>query len=78
MEKNEGKFDRFLRVIIGIVALYLAWMYNPWWNVVAIIALITAFTGSCWLYKLLGISTAKKVAPIMNVKAVKKSKKKKY
>ena len=57
MIKNEGKADRIIRVIIGILALYAGWQYNQWWFLLAAIALITAATGFCGLYKLLGIST---------------------
>ena len=61
MEKNEGKLDRNIRLIIGIVAIYAGWTYSAWWYLLAVIALFTSFTGFCALYKILGISTAKKV-----------------
>jgi hypothetical protein len=72
MEKNEGKLDRIIRLIVGLVALYLSIKYSLWWLVLAIPALLTALTGFCWPYKLLRINTTGK-----KVIAVKKSKKKK-
>jgi hypothetical protein len=73
MEKNVGKADKIVRVIIGLVSLYLAFKFSMWWLVLAVIAFGTALRGSCLLYSLLGISTAEKKKEI---KPVKKSKKK--
>jgi hypothetical protein len=53
MEKNVGKTDRVIRVIIGLLALVLAWIYSPWWLIIAIIALTTAATQKCPAYSLL-------------------------
>ena len=61
MEQNEGKIDRIVRLVVGLVALYLSINYSLWWLVLAIPALLTTFTGFCCLYKLLGISTIKKL-----------------
>jgi hypothetical protein len=74
MEKNEGKTDRVIRLVIGLLALYASWMYNVWWLVLAIPALVTAITGFCLPYKLLGINTAKKPV-VKNIKVKKKVKK---
>jgi len=52
MEKNIGRKDRMIRAVIGLVALYLAYAYNVWWLVLAVIALITSITGKCLLYSL--------------------------
>jgi len=68
MKVNEGRLDRTLRLIAGLIALYLAFKYSFWWLIIALPALLTAATGFCWPYELLGINTAKK----------NKSKKKKY
>jgi len=67
MQKNEGCWDRAIRIIIGIVALYLGWNYSAWWYILTVIGLFTGLVGWCKLYDLLGISTLKK-----------SSKKKKY
>lgn len=69
MEKNIGKTDRTIRVIVGVVALYLAYTYNVWWLVLAVIALATATMGKCPMYAML----KKKSKPI--AKKVTKKKK---
>ena len=63
--KNEGLFDRVLRFIFGILSFIVGYYYfgNGWQYVfylVGLILIITGLTGYCGLYKLLGISTAKK------------------
>lgn len=58
-EKNEGKIDRIIRVIIGVVFIVLGYMYSPWLYIIAAIALVTAATGFCCAYKLFGINTKK-------------------
>jgi dolichyl-phosphate-mannose--protein O-mannosyl transferase len=67
MQKNEGRIDRTIRLLVGFLALYLAINYSAWWYILAIIGLFTGIIGWCKLYELLGISTLKK-----------SSKKKKY
>ncbi len=59
---NESKVDRIIRLIVGVILLYVGYAYlsSPWnWvaYVVGAIAVITAATGFCLLYRLLGIST---------------------
>ena len=58
MEKNDGMWDRCIRVVIGLVAIYLGVRFSAWWYILAAIALITAATGSCLLYRLFGWNTA--------------------
>lgn len=65
MTKNEGTPDRVLRALLGIALLAAGYFWAT--GVIAIvlyvvgaIALITAATGFCGLYKLLGINTLKK------------------
>jgi hypothetical protein len=66
MKLNEGTFDRVIRVVLGVVLLYLGIMsVAGGWGIVldvlGAIALITGVVGFCPLYKLLGnLSTAKK------------------
>ena len=62
MKRNEGKIDRIIRAVIGIAALIGAVLIG--WKAtgiflgsIAIVALFTATTGFCALYKLLGINT---------------------
>lgn len=64
MKTNESALDRIIRVIIGIVLLAASLMLTgpvKWVVLVlAVIALVTAATGFCLLYKLFGLSTSKK------------------
>ncbi|MBS0482371.1 MAG: DUF2892 domain-containing protein [Proteobacteria bacterium] len=60
MPRNEGTFDRALRVIVGAGLLYLAFrgQYTPWtW--IGVVPLITGLVGTCPLYSLIGINTCK-------------------
>jgi hypothetical protein len=63
--KNESKNDRITRVIVGVVLFLIAYtMLSGAAQVVvyilAVVAIVTAVTGFCLLYKLLGIDTNKK------------------
>jgi len=66
MKLNEGTFDRVVRVVLGVVLLYLgimsvAGVWGIVLDVLGVIFLITGVVGFCPLYKLLGgFSTAKK------------------
>ena len=60
MLKNEGMVDKVVRVIVGLFAVFLGWKVHYGFYFLAAIAFITAATGFCGLYKLLGINTNKK------------------
>ncbi len=64
MKKNEGPLDRIVRAIIGLaliaLSLTVAGALKIILMVIGAISLITAATGFCLLYTLLGIDTAKK------------------
>ncbi len=66
---NESVLDRVIRGIVGVVLLWLglgplhALSGNVWGiivTVIAVIAIVTAVTGFCLIYRILGISTSKK------------------
>jgi hypothetical protein len=60
MEKNLATWDRALRVVIGIILIYLAFTKGGLWWILGIIGLVligTAITGFCLLYKVLGFRT---------------------
>lgn len=62
---NEGKTDRTIRIVLGVVLLGLAFFSLTGVTqiiaiVVGLIALITGSIGFCGLYKILGISTMEK------------------
>ncbi len=64
MKSNESSLDRIIRVVVGIALLATGLlMTGPIkWTLLALaaIALITAVTGFCLLYKIFGINTNKK------------------
>ncbi|MBN1541017.1 DUF2892 domain-containing protein [candidate division KSB1 bacterium] len=64
MKVNEGKVDRILRAVIGLILLAAALIFLQGalvWvvAVVGVVLLVTAASGFCGLYALLGINTAK-------------------
>jgi len=65
LKTNEGKTDRMIRVVLGVILLGLAlFSLSGVAQIIAIvagvIALVTGAIGFCGLYKILGISTVDK------------------
>ncbi len=66
MKQNESITDRVIRVVVGVVLIGLGLFYfggsvfGVVLEVLGIIALITAATGFCLLYKLFGDFSTKK------------------
>ena len=61
MPCNEGKTDRTLRVIAGLILISLVFVgpQTPWgW--VGVVPLLTGLFGFCPAYTLLGINTCKR------------------
>jgi hypothetical protein len=56
--RNEGSFDRFLRVIVGLAILSLVF-FGPKtaWGYIGLVPLITGLVGYCPAYQLLGLNT---------------------
>lgn len=58
---NEGKVDRLIRIVLGIVFLFAAISTHGAWAVLfyilAVLALFTGILGFCLIYRLFGIST---------------------
>lgn len=60
MTKNEGKVDRIVRGLAGVVGIGVAVaLQGAWWilGAVGAVLLVTGVTGFCGLYTLLGVST---------------------
>lgn len=58
MKINEGKIDRILRVVIGVVLLSLIFIGpQTMWGLVGLIPLLTGIVGFCPLYRVLGFNT---------------------
>ncbi len=74
MIKNVGTIDRVIRIVLGLILLYAAWaMYNTdslVWAIVSLVVgiyvLITAITGSCFIYKAMGVNTDTSSTPPSN------------
>jgi hypothetical protein len=69
MEKNEGTFDRVIRVIIGFILIYIGAIQMGLSGALAyivvligLILLITGIIGYCGLYSIIGINTLRKNA----------------
>lgn len=60
MNKNIGKVDRTLRIIVGIVIIALGVVYGSWLGAIGLIPLGTAIIGWCPLYCPLKINTCSK------------------
>lgn len=61
MPCNEGKIDRLLRVIVGLVLIALVFVgpMTPWgW--LGVVPLLTGLVGFCPVYTILGINTCRK------------------
>ena len=64
---NEGLWDRLIRLVIGVVLGYFAWMTWPGtaamvYLMIGAIAFVTGLVGWCPAYALFGFSTRKKVS----------------
>ena len=56
--RNEGKIDRGLRVVLGLVVLSLAFVGpESVWGWVGLVPLLTGLVGFCPLYSILVINT---------------------
>jgi hypothetical protein len=60
MERNVGAGDRALRVTLGalLFAMVFVGPTTPW-GIVGIVPLLTGLTGSCPIYRALGVTTAR-------------------
>ena len=57
MKVNEGKLDRTVRIVLGLVIIGLGFYYQSWWGALGLLPLLTGLSGFCALYTLLGINT---------------------
>lgn len=60
MEKNMGTIDRIVRIVLGIVFVFLAFQNGgAWWilGILGIVFIATSVIGFCPLYVPLGIKT---------------------
>ncbi len=50
--KNVGKVDMIVRIVLGLVAVYLGYKYVWYWYLLAVYLLITGIMGYCPIYSL--------------------------
>ncbi|MDT8311704.1 MAG: DUF2892 domain-containing protein [Methylophaga sp.] len=58
MQKNLGKWDSRIRIVLGSVIIAAALYYQSWWTLLGIALVINGLTQRCGGYALLGLSTA--------------------
>lgn len=62
MTKNVGKIDKAIRIIAGLAFVAVAAVLGgAWWilGAVGVVLFVTALTGFCGLYALIGVNTCK-------------------
>jgi uncharacterized membrane protein HdeD (DUF308 family) len=64
MSQNESTTDRWVRAVLGVIVLWFSYASLSNWEewvgyVIGLVLLVTAVTGYCALYTLLGMSTKK-------------------
>jgi hypothetical protein len=68
MQANEASADRIIRIIVGLVLLYLGWAgvvtggLGVFLKIIGFVPLLTGIVGWCPLYTLLRVSTKPKNA----------------
>ena len=83
MDKYIGQTDKWVRLILGLVFIYLGSVHSPWWFLLGVILIVTGLMEWCMIYDVLGYNTCqvKTVTEIKEVKrariTTKKAKKKK-
>ena len=70
MKSNVGSNDRFIRVVVGLVAIAAGVFYQSYWGAVGIIPLFTAAIGWCPAYLPFGLSTCR-IKPTNNAEKIK-------
>lgn len=63
---NEHPLERGVRIALGLVLLALVFVGpRTAWGWIGLLPLLTGLVGSCPTYTLLGISTARRSAPVV-------------
>jgi hypothetical protein len=58
MQKNIGKTDKTIRIIVGLVIIAIGLYFQSWWGAIGLVPLGTALINWCLPYALLGINTS--------------------
>jgi hypothetical protein len=62
VKRNVGPTDRVIRIVLGVAIIGAGVYFKSWWGAVGVVPLLTALTGWCPPYTLLGINTCKRPA----------------
>ena len=57
MNRNIGKTDKILRIVLGVVIIALGVMSGSLWGAVGLIPIVTALIGWCPLYTVCKLKT---------------------
>lgn len=57
MKKNIGKYDRIIRIVLGLVIIALGIIFKSFLGLFGLIPLVTAIFNFCPLYSIMRIST---------------------
>jgi hypothetical protein len=57
MKKNMGITDRWIRLVLGVLAIAAGLYFKSWWGLLGVVFLGTALIATCPLYLPFGIST---------------------
>jgi hypothetical protein len=60
MKKNIGKYDRTIRIVLGLVIIGLGVIFKSYFGLLGLIPLVTAIFSFCPLYAPFRISTREK------------------
>jgi hypothetical protein len=59
MNKNVGSSDRTIRVIAGLIIIFIGIYFKSWWGVVGVLPIVTAMLRWCPAYLPFDISSCK-------------------
>ena len=59
MKCNIGGTERFIRLVVGVIMLFLGLYLRSWWGIIGLVPLITGAIRYCPISAVLGISTCK-------------------
>jgi len=59
MKCNIGRTERFIRLVVGAIILFLGLHFRTWWGIIGLVPIITGAIRYCPISALLGISTCK-------------------
>jgi hypothetical protein len=59
MKKNVGSADRAIRIVAGLIVIFIGINFKTWWGAIGVLPIITAALGWCPAYLPFGINSCK-------------------